>query len=543
MKIIIRIILTVLSLMILSCATDYKRAPYGGPEDKSSPVITASNLPDNSLNVDKNSSIKIDFSEYIDRNSTRNALDISPRSAKNRSEVLWYDKSLKINFSDLAENTTVVININPSLKDLRGNPLTDSYSISFSTGDIIEKRKITGKINGAISGDDIVSFNYSRVRINLYDISSADSLLYERAEPEYSAGISSDNSFELKNLTSGIYRIIAFNDLNNDLKPQFDKEMFSFEKNDADLMSNDSLNYIFTLGWNDAVPPFIKNTSLYSNNILKIEFSEVMAAKQKLIDSLYINDTPSDFEEFFSESGGTVVYAKTGSLATGDAVKIKLRDIIDGFGNFINPDFKSKVHNVTDSVAKYPFRITGKIPVKIASDQILSISTNDISNDSLDVKLIHENDSTITGLKRSGLNDPFTVSFGLKDNKVDPGNYEMQAVNKDSVVAKNKITVEEALGYGSISGTVTADSCDSYMLVYKNVEKGEKKIEPVKSGEYRSVLRPGKYLCAVFENCDSSGVFGMDIYSNRNKKAVFFSDTVLVRRNWESTEINFNFNR
>ena len=538
-----RIILTGLTLIILSCATDYKRAPYGGPEDRQHPEIISSSLPDNSLNVDNNSSIMIGFSEYIDRNSTRNAIDISPRSAKAKAEVLWYDESVKIDFSDLDKNTTVVISINPSLKDLRGNPLTDSYSISFSTGDKIEKRKIYGKVNGAVSGSDIVAVNYSKVRINLYDMTKDDSLSYERTEPEYSAGISSDLTFELKNLTSGIYKIIAFNDLNNDSKPQFDKEMISFEKEDADLVTNDSLNYIFTLGWNDTVPPFIKSTSLASNDIIKIEFSEIIAADQKLTDSLFINGVPADFHEYFSVTGGNTAYLTTDRLKAGDTVKMKLKDIRDVFGNFINPDFKAKVHNVTDTVAEYPFRITGRIPGRSAVDQNISISTNDISNDSLTLRLYDETDSTFIELKRTAVTEPYTFSISPEENNIDPENYEMQVVYKDSVVARNKITVEESVGYGSISGTITSGKCSDFVIIFKNVEKGDKRTETAGSGYYKSMLRPGKYVCAAFENCDGSGVYGMDISERMVKKVVFYSDTVLVRRNWENTDINFNVNR
>lgn len=544
MKRLIKILLAAQILFLIGCATDYKRAPYGGPEDRNNPRIKSSSLSDNSLNVDKDSSIKIYFSEYIDRNSTRNALDISPRSAKNKAEVLWYDKSVKINFSNLGENMTVVLNINPSLKDLRGNTLTDSYSISFSTGDKIDKRKISGKINGAISKDEIIPVNYSKVRINLYTLSPDDSLIYGRSEPEYSSGISSDMTFELKNLTSGIYKIVAFNDLNNDSKPQFETEMISFGRNDPDLTNKDSLNYIMTLGWNDASPPFIKNTSFVSKDILKIEFSESLAKNQEFIDSIYINDESTGFHEYF---GGTqdqdILYSRIDPVKTGDAVKIRLNDITDCFGNHINPDFKTKIHNVTDSVAQFPFRITGRLPSKIAYDQTLTISTNDISNDSLHLRLISEKDSTITELRRSAAAAPYKLSFEMKENEIKPDTYEMQIEYKDSVIAKNKMIVEEALGYGSVSGTVTSGSCSDFILIFKNVEKGEKKTKETKTGEYRSVLRPGKYICAAFENFDKSGVFGMDILSGQNKQAVFYSDTVLVRKNWESTEIDFNFNR
>lgn len=543
MKIFFKIVTAILCLILLNCATDYKRAPYGGPEDRQSPRINSSSLPDNSLNVSKRSSVNIIFSEFIDRNSTRNAIDISPRSAKKRSEVLWYDKSVEINFSDLDDNSTVVVSINPSLKDLRGNPLTDSYSLSFSTGDKIEKRKIYGRINGSISGADIISVNYSKVRINLYSLSAEDSLIYERTEPEYSSGIYSDLSFELKNLTSGIYKIIAFNDLNNDSKPQFDTEMLSFEKGNVDLVNNDSLNYIFTLGWNDVVSPFIKNTSLVSSDILKIEFSESLPSGQKLIDSLYINGERSDFEEFFSQTGGSIGYARTSQLKIGDVLKIRLNDIKDDFGNFINTDFKTKLFNVTDTIASSPFRITGKLPGKIAVGQDLSIMTNKISSDSIKINLLNEKDSTITELKKSVTREPYVLSTQLKDDEISSGSYELQLVNKDSVIVKKKITVEEDPGYGSISGTVNSPACDDFIIIFQNVEKGVKKTEPLKSGEYKSLLRPGKYLCAAFENSDLSGVFGMNIFKDITKNAVFYSDTVLVRKNWESTDVNINFNR
>ena len=533
----------VIVLIILSCATDYKRPPAGGPDDRTRPTVKFASIQDNSLNIGRNERIRIDFSKYIDRNSSRNAISISPRSAAKKSKVLWYDKSVTIDFKNLDANRTVVITINPSLKDQRGNSLETSYSLSFSTGNEIERKNISGIINGGINKNEIVFLNYSGIKVNLYDVSLEDSVNYERIEPEYSTGVSQNFQFELKNLSSGTYKLLVFNDLNNDSRPQFESEMIGFTSSLCDLKEKDSLYFYLTMGLNDTYPPFIKNTTQIRNDIIKIEFSEDIKEVKNVIDSVHINRETVDFEDIFSRSDRKTAYLKTRQLNIGDVVRVKLSDIEDDFGNMIRPDFKIRTHTVSDTVPKQDFRIAGRLPDRIAPDGKLEILTNSFENDSLNLRLISKKDSTVTILSEGVITEPFRYAIELNKNNINPDNYELMVSFGDSTIQKSSIIIEEETGYGIVSGKISDSACDTTTLIFRSVHKGESRREQIRGQEYNIQLRPGKYLCAAFEDCDGKKVFGTDINNNSIQKAVFYGDTVLVRKNWESSNVDFGFKK
>ena len=111
----------------------------------------------------------------------------------------------------------------------------------------------------------------------------------------------------------------------------------------------------------------------------------------------------------------------------------------------------------------------------------------------------------------------------------------------DSLIAKQKILVTEELGYGSISGSIDGSSSSGFLILLKPVKGGEKNSVQAVSGQYKIDVRPGKYLCAAFENKENKLVYWNDIYKEKTASAVFYPDTVLVRRNWETSEIDFKF--
>ncbi|MBU4485949.1 MAG: hypothetical protein KKD38_03395, partial [Candidatus Delongbacteria bacterium] len=409
-----------------------------------------------------------------------------------------------------------------------------------STGDKIDKKNISGFINGAINKNAVAPINYSKIKVNLYSFSE-DSINYTKEEPEYSVGLSSDFKFELKNLSSGIYKMIAFNDINNDSKPQFESEMIGFTSEQVDLTDKDSLNCELTLGYNDTEPPFIKNTSIVENNIIKIEFSEELYKQDRLIDSLQLNNIPAKFTEYVSSDDKKNVYAKTEIFKIGDVVKIKLKDIKDQFGNMIKPNFRTKTHSVTDTIPVPFFKITGKLPNTIASDQKLAVSTSYFENDSLSIRLLDQKDSLITILYKVIILDPYKYTVDLRENEIVPNDYELQIVLGDSIIQKSKIIIKEETGYGQISGKIINAGSNDFVIICRSVTEGESKAELFKDAGYKIDLKPGKYLFALIADNDTDGIFSMNIFKNSIEKAVFLKDTILVRKNWETTDIDFKF--
>jgi hypothetical protein len=525
--------------LILSCATDYKRGPEGGPNDRISPKVVFSSINDTALNMDRNSSVEIKFSEYIDVNSTKNAISISPRSALKKSKILLYDKSVVVKFDGLDEDQTVVITINPTLKDTQGNSLTDSYSLSFSTGEKIDSKNISGAVNGAINKNKIEALNYSKIKVNLYSAVN-DSLNLVKDEPEYSTGLSKDYTFDMKNIGSGNYKIIAFNDLNNDSKPQTETEMIGFSTELLNTVKKDSLSLDFSLGYNDDVSPFIKKTAVVENDILKIEFSEELKSGVRYIDSCYVNNIAEPFSEFVTSTDKRNIYAKIKPFSIGDIIKIRIGVIADEFGNIIKEGLRIKTHTVTDTAAYEGFRITGKFPERIAADQILSLTTSRFSNDSLSFQIVQLKDSLIHPLDKGVIFEPYKISIDMKLNNIVPDNYEFRIVKADTTAFAAKLKAEEALGYGSVSGKISGNYDDGLVLICKNV-KGDSKAEAVFGSNYKIELIPGKYLCAMISDKISDGIFTADFKKNIYEKAVFHTDTVFVRKNWETADIDFEF--
>ncbi|MCK5760629.1 MAG: Ig-like domain-containing protein, partial [Candidatus Delongbacteria bacterium] len=182
----------ILAIILSSCATDYKRWPSGGIDDRVSPTITFYTPQEGSLNQDKNITAKIEFSEFIDHNSTRNAITIFPYSVQQKSKIIWYEKSVKIEFSDLKKNQTVLIALNTSLSDMRKNNIKTNFILNFSTGEKIDKKELSGHINGAIIGENIEQMNYSKLKVNLYRNDLFSFYEINNINPEYSVGISDD---------------------------------------------------------------------------------------------------------------------------------------------------------------------------------------------------------------------------------------------------------------------------------------------------------------------------------------------------------------
>ncbi|RPI66158.1 MAG: hypothetical protein EHM47_17315, partial [Ignavibacteriales bacterium] len=102
------ILIIVVILFIYHCANQLP--PGGGEVDKIPPRITEIYPPDGTLNYGEDY-FEIEFSEYVDKRSVKEAIFISPATEGNIS-LDWSGKSVTVNFpGKLRENTTYNITI------------------------------------------------------------------------------------------------------------------------------------------------------------------------------------------------------------------------------------------------------------------------------------------------------------------------------------------------------------------------------------------------------------------------------------------------
>jgi hypothetical protein len=103
-----------------------------GP-DITPPTISSTDPANNATNVSVNTTIKITFSEPMDKTSAQNAFSISPSISGNFS---WDENTNTMIYTlsiPLTRATTYTVGMGTEAKDLAGNPLSSSYNFSFTT--------------------------------------------------------------------------------------------------------------------------------------------------------------------------------------------------------------------------------------------------------------------------------------------------------------------------------------------------------------------------------------------------------------------------
>ena len=224
-----------LSFIISGCANQLP--PGGGEEDKVPPKVISQYPKSNTLNF-SGKSLTLEFDKYVDRRSLQDAFFISPPMG-NDVEFNWSGKEVEISypksFASVAPNKTFVVTLNSSLKDIHGNTLTEPIMFAFSTGPIIDKAGIQGKVANN-EGRMISIFAY-----RLTDIDSNYNPTKKFAD--YISQTSTAGDYKLSNLSPGRYRVIAVYDDDKNYLYTSDREDYGvlsgdLKINDTEVITN-----------------------------------------------------------------------------------------------------------------------------------------------------------------------------------------------------------------------------------------------------------------------------------------------------------------
>ncbi len=201
------IILT--SLVILYACANIA-LPTGGDYDETPPKVLKATPDFNSLNVGSNK-IEILFDENIKVEKANEKVIITPPQL-NQPAIKSLGKRVVVELNDsLQRNTTYTIDFTDAIVDYNeGNPL-ENFSISFSTGEILDTLSVSGKVLAAENLEP-VSGIYIGMHSNLSD-TAFTTIPFERISRTNSRG-----AFTVKSLAPGKYKIFALNDLNRDYK-------------------------------------------------------------------------------------------------------------------------------------------------------------------------------------------------------------------------------------------------------------------------------------------------------------------------------------
>jgi uncharacterized protein (DUF2141 family) len=200
--------------------------------------MIGSNIDTTRINVPKDiKKLRIDFNEYIMLKDVSKNLIISPPIQYTKIiPSSMGNKYLEIEWKDtLQANTTYNFNFGNSVVDLNeSNPLP-YFNFAFSTGDKLDDTYISGTISDALGNEKNSEGKDKNLVIGLYQVK--DTMNY-RQKPYYITKADPDGYFELNYLNPGKYRIIGFDDENNNSIYDLGKESVAFQKEVINLESS-----------------------------------------------------------------------------------------------------------------------------------------------------------------------------------------------------------------------------------------------------------------------------------------------------------------
>ena len=234
-------LLLILNIILLSCAR--VGSPVGGAKDTVAPKFVGSNIDTARINVPLDTKeLKLYFDEYIQLKDIQKNLNTSPpirykkilpTTMGNKYILIQWDENLQ-------ENTTYNFNFGNAISDLNEGNVLPYYNFAFSTGEKLDDLYISGDVIDGMAKPASTTAtpsteNKKNYVVGLYQ--EKDTINYSQ-KPYYITKADPDGYFELNYLSPGEYRILAFEDENQNSVYEAGKENVAFAKDKIDLKSS-----------------------------------------------------------------------------------------------------------------------------------------------------------------------------------------------------------------------------------------------------------------------------------------------------------------
>lgn len=249
------------SLFYQSCANT-ATPPIGGPKDTIPPVLAGVVPSNNSVNFPlEKGRIELEFNEYVSVKDAQKGIVISPPLMR-KSDIKTKGKSVVVKFNTTLDSAiSYTIDFGNSIVDNNEGNIFPQYSYSFSTSSTLDSLYISGAVY-----DFKTLLPVEKINIALYKSEISDSAIVLTNPLKY-AKSDKWGYFVLKNLKSKPYRVIAFNDLNDNYRYDQESEKIAFIDSLITPVKiiKDSLNELIYIDPKDTVNSIsrTKDLSLY----------------------------------------------------------------------------------------------------------------------------------------------------------------------------------------------------------------------------------------------------------------------------------------
>lgn len=546
--------ISILFLVLLTAHCANQLPPGGGEVDKIPPKIINIYPSDGTTNY-TDDYFEVEFSEYVDKRSVKEAIFVSPALEGNIS-LDWSGKSVTVNFpGQLKENTTYNITIGTDVADFNNqNKMAEAYNFSFSTGDKVDRRTITGRVFSE-KPQGVLLFAY---------LNPEDTLNPSSGKPDYISQAGIDGSYKIPGLAAGNYRIFAVQDEFRDLLFQPEQDVIGVPFKDVVLAEEDTLYkgldfFIFKI---DTVKPRLLTSVMTDKNHLLLSFSEeiapssVSSANFSLYDSTAKNQIQPlyaykninkpvevilSFQNNFSEGNLLYVFAdsvkdKSGNIYYNEVNSVTVAVRADTINpmiarmptnqspDFVNPEFRFSFNDGIDSV-------------KVKNNTTYT----DTSGKKINYNIVFEDDASFiitTAEKLEPVKD-YIIKFNLSGISDAAGN------KKDTVIQYRFKTIS-GLDFTGLTGRIeNIDFVNNPMLILQGLDAKKiiysKNISANKFSFER--VEPGTYRLWAYYDRDSSNTYtgGYHYPFKPSEEFSVYKDSINLRPRWAVTDLIFLF--
>lgn len=531
-QIIYIVLLIICCKIILGCANI--SAPTGGPKDEIPPKPLSYLPRNNSVNF-KSKTFYIKFDEKLKDIDDVSQIIINPKLEKEITVKIKNKRTVQVEINEtLQDSTTYNFNFRNTIKDLtEGNTTDQIIQYSFSTGNYIDSNTVFGTTIDLFSN----KINENIV-VGLYKVT--DTLDISTDFPLYSSKVNKDGTFTIKNIKTGLYKIITFEDTKNTLLYDNDEKVIDFVPEmliEGQIEINFKLSKINNGGIN------VVNGKNISPMIYEINLS-------KGIKSAAAADK-NNFKTALSRNGKTVtVYNLAQIYNDSISVDLNLKDSlnIDSTLNYkvYYSDAKTKAKAIPATISILKPLDSQITDIESNIDFVFKHAIKKILIDSISIFYDSLNYIPAQGIKFNWLNDSTILSLDLdikiKDSLIVKINKNAFIdITGDTVKAnKFKFRKSNTKSTGVISGTVNVafkHAILELLLDNKTVVDSTSNVKAFKFDR----LAPGKYTLRILkdDNQDFKWTQGNLKNSVKAEDIFYYSPEINLKEDWEITDIDF----
>lgn len=217
-------------------------SPVGGAKDTLAPRFVSSNIDTSRVGVPTDlKQLRLNFDEYITlKDASKNLIISPPLKLKRILPTSMGNRYVLVEWEgDLLANTTYNFNFGNAIADLNEGNILPYYNFAFSTGDRLDDLYVSGEVfDGMLrrsENEKKETADKANYVVGLYQ--EKDTVDYAK-KPYYIAKVDPDGYFELNYLSAGRYRLLAFNDENQNSVYDVGKEAVAFLKEPLELQKS-----------------------------------------------------------------------------------------------------------------------------------------------------------------------------------------------------------------------------------------------------------------------------------------------------------------